>query len=545
METKPYNLQSPEQIAKDYGGNKQKIAEAMQMGIIDPTAGTLAGMFIDRMRSAQMQEAAPQQTVAQQVFTPQAPQAPAAVPPMPVGGAPAGLGATPQAAQTPAPEEAPMGMAMGGMVPPYAAGGGLSELPLPDDMFGEPSSGEYAAGGIVAFAQGDMVGLYDDVEMQESGGRQSAVSPKGARGVMQLMPGTIRDPGFGVRPMQADTEAENRRVGREYLEAMFRRYGDKATALAAYNWGPGNVDKWLKSGADPKKLPSETRKYISNILGGKRAPEKQAASEDYYGIPTNDPREAIKLAEELTPQASEERAAYMQSIRDALSPEAQKKERSRELWGALAQFGTNLASTPGGLLQAAAQSAGAVLPGIMEMERNRREEARAARKDLAALENLSNEERRALTKMGVDLYGAGVEGLEKREAARLNRETQLDVAETYANAKGDAADAPVGETPKGKIALAKDLQKITDKVEKTYRPQLDMAKSANNPQQEKFLENRKLADIQQQEDELYAAYGMEPPARKPVSVPIDGKTYVFPNMYSALEAIRAYNTSNR
>ena len=73
METKPFTMQSPEQIAKDYGGNKQKIAEAMQMGILDPTAGTLAGMFIDRMRSAAQTEAAPQQTVAEQVFAPPAP----------------------------------------------------------------------------------------------------------------------------------------------------------------------------------------------------------------------------------------------------------------------------------------------------------------------------------------------------------------------------------------------------------------------------------------------------------------------------------------
>ena len=46
METKPYRIQSPEDIAKDYGGNKQKIAEAMQMGVVDPTAGVLAGMFL-------------------------------------------------------------------------------------------------------------------------------------------------------------------------------------------------------------------------------------------------------------------------------------------------------------------------------------------------------------------------------------------------------------------------------------------------------------------------------------------------------------------
>jgi len=157
METKPYNLQSPEQIAKDYGGNKQRIAEAMQMGIVDPTAGVLAGMFIDRMRTAQQQEMAPQQTVAQQVFAPPAPPAPpmSAMPPaaaMP----PAGLGATPEAAAMAAPppqmmapsappmEEAPVGM----------AAGGLTTLPVPDGMFDEPDVGGYAAGGLVAFANG-------------------------------------------------------------------------------------------------------------------------------------------------------------------------------------------------------------------------------------------------------------------------------------------------------------------------------------------------------------------------------------------------------
>jgi hypothetical protein len=175
METKPYNLQSPEQIAKDYGGNKQKIAEGMQMGIIDPTAGTLAGMFIDRMRSAAQQEQAPQQSVAQQVFTPPAPPAPPMGGP-PMGGppAPAGLGATPEAAQMPPmpgmggppPGAPPMGMAEGGMVPPYMAGGGLSDLPVPDDMFDEPRDGGYANGGIVAFAGSGLVGI-DGVEKPE------------------------------------------------------------------------------------------------------------------------------------------------------------------------------------------------------------------------------------------------------------------------------------------------------------------------------------------------------------------------------------------
>lgn len=178
METKPYSLQSPEQIAKEYGGNKQKIAEAMQMGIIDPTAGTMAGMFIDRMRAAAQTEAAPQQTVAQQVMAPQ-PQMPMGAPPAP----PAGLGATPQAAAMP-PMNAmpPMGappqgempmMATGGMVPPYASGGGLSDMPLPDGMFDEPSNGGfgdgYAGGGLVAFFEGGPVKEKDPRDVNGDG----------------------------------------------------------------------------------------------------------------------------------------------------------------------------------------------------------------------------------------------------------------------------------------------------------------------------------------------------------------------------------------
>ncbi len=163
METKPYRIQSPEDIAKDYGGNKQKIAQAMQMGVVDPTAGVLAGMFIDRMRSAQVQEMAPQLSVAQQVMG-GAPQAPGAVPP-------GGLGMTPPAPPPMAPGMAPpmgappmgappappMGDMPMGAPPMGMADGGLAMLPIPETMFDEPMDGEYADGGIVAFAQGDEV----------------------------------------------------------------------------------------------------------------------------------------------------------------------------------------------------------------------------------------------------------------------------------------------------------------------------------------------------------------------------------------------------
>lgn len=190
METRPFSIQSPEAIAKEYGGNKQKIAQAMQMGIIDPTAGTLAGMFIDRMRAAAQQEQAPQQTIAQQIMAPPQQmseldttlQAAFGPPPSRGGEAPpAGLGATPEAAQMMAPpmappmgapEAPPMGMAEGGMVPPYMAGGGLTDLPVPAGMFDEPNDGSYAGGGIVALAGGTPRGVKaaedDDEDMLES-----------------------------------------------------------------------------------------------------------------------------------------------------------------------------------------------------------------------------------------------------------------------------------------------------------------------------------------------------------------------------------------
>jgi len=136
----PYDLRSPEDIAKEYGGNKQKIGAAVQAGLLDPTAGVLAGMFIDRMRNAVVEEQAPTTTVAQDIMSPRPAPAPGA------GAVPAGLAAmqSPQAAPmqpTPAPGAGAVQMARGG----------LAMLDVPDRMY------DYGGGGIVAFAEGDAV----------------------------------------------------------------------------------------------------------------------------------------------------------------------------------------------------------------------------------------------------------------------------------------------------------------------------------------------------------------------------------------------------
>jgi hypothetical protein len=93
---------------------------------------------------------------------------------------------------------------------------------------------------------------------------ESAVSPAGALGVMQLMPRTAR--GLGVKdPMNPD---ENIAGGVRYAKQMLDKYGDEKLAAMAYNWGPGNVDKWLKSGQGIDALPRETQKYAASFAEG-------------------------------------------------------------------------------------------------------------------------------------------------------------------------------------------------------------------------------------------------------------------------------------
>jgi hypothetical protein len=113
------------------------------------------------------------------------------------------------------------------------------------------------------------------IEQKESGGRGDydkygnlLTSPAGAQGRMQVMPATSRDPGFGIRPAREGDVEDLARVGREYYTKMLDRYQDPKLAAIAYNWGPGNTDKWISAGADMKRLPAETRNYVANMAQG-------------------------------------------------------------------------------------------------------------------------------------------------------------------------------------------------------------------------------------------------------------------------------------
>jgi len=99
-------------------------------------------------------------------------------------------------------------------------------------------------------------GLIRAVIRAESNFKNESTSPKGAMGLMQIMPETAKD--LGIR--DAYDPQQNIMGGTRYLKSLLDRYrGDVPTALAAYNWGMGNVER------RPDKLPRETRVYISRI----------------------------------------------------------------------------------------------------------------------------------------------------------------------------------------------------------------------------------------------------------------------------------------
>lgn len=199
-----------------------------------------------------------------------------------------------------------------------------------------------------SFAPNDMDRLTGIVMGKESGGQRYGgagsvagpndltTSPKGAQGEMQVMPTTQTDPGFGVTPAKDNSPDEIARVGKDYLAAMVQRYGDPATAMAAYNAGPGAVDaakadavafnKTPANAGQPTKsymdfLPGETQDYVATNmkrynagLGAPQLPSKiEFVNDAITRLGTNPRTEALDATRE---QATKQYEMLIQQRKD-------------------------------------------------------------------------------------------------------------------------------------------------------------------------------------------------------------------------------------
>lgn len=165
---------------------------------------------------------------------------------------------------------------------------GIGALPAPnmERMAGGGITGEddvegYAKGGLDQYA--DLIreearrqGMDPDLAIRlftaESGGDPTAVSPKGAVGLGQLLPAAAKE--MGLDPKERTDPAKNIRASIGYFMKQQQKYGSPQLAAAAYNWGPGNLDKHLAKNEGKLNtfgLPKETADYLTKLVPVKEA----------------------------------------------------------------------------------------------------------------------------------------------------------------------------------------------------------------------------------------------------------------------------------
>jgi murein DD-endopeptidase MepM/ murein hydrolase activator NlpD len=483
----PFKIRPPEDVAFAYGFDKSKIMQAVANQELDETSAVMAAMLINAGQRQQAMQAGQQPTVAQQVFGGQ--------PPAP----PAGLGATPQAAAMPsmpaapqmgamppqemAPpqmempaEEMPM-MADGGMVPPYASGGGLSDVPLPDGMFDEPSNGGfgdgYAGGGMVAFAQGDKV--VDPTDWMRSpvtskyGVKRSTGAHQGVDfGVGNRTP--IGTPAPGKVIKAATDNINGNFVIVEHPDGSRSSYSH----LAEFNVAPGqevgageviglsgntgrvrgkNGGHHLHFGArdaDGNRIdPMDFFKRIApQVASGKfrpYTPERDISTAEGRGMSMEDSlglsRRLLQDPEEYTKAKEDVRARYA----EMQTPEYYEKQRKDSMWETLANIGFNMASSKApSLLQAIGEAAAAAMPGAQADKKERKALKDRALDGLLQLGAKDRAEAKDALALGMDIYQTGVKqeqfdqelGVKNRQLDIQSAEVQNQLAKIIADSQG-------------------------------------------------------------------------------------------------------------
>lgn len=429
------SMQAPEDIAKFYLGDKQKIFQALQSGALatfapppyDQMLAVATAMHIDRMQASQAQQAAKPLTVAQEVMGGASP-APIATPPM-------GAGSDPSAAP---PMTPPMAPPMG--APPMGmAEGGIAGLDIPDTMFDEDGNGGfddgYAGGGLVAFGAGSP--------------GQFISNPQGMGDFFERM-ALEGVPGINVTSRKR-TAAENAAVGGN--PNSYHLLGAARDFVPPKGMTVGQLHQKLKSqfGAGYDVINEGDHVHVEpgpalgrGVRGEAAAPAAPAAG----GLANTPAASTLEMAVPAAFKAGEEYYAknmpertneglniLKAEARKILDPAEQKRQERKDEGMTLAEIGFNMAASDSPyLLQAVGKAAAAALPGARAAKKEREAAKREAIRDLASAEDITYKQA-AEKANAVREYANMTLGLKDKDLTRAQAFATAVMEQTGANTR--------------------------------------------------------------------------------------------------------------
>ena len=349
----------------------------------------------------------------------------------------------------------------------------------------------------------DLKKLTPAVQFVESSNNPDAYNKKsGAKGLMQVVDKTKDKPGFGVKGAIDDSPEERNRVGRDYLGAMVKYFGNKEDALIAYNWGPGNTRKWIAAGRDKSKLPPETRNYITKVnkqLKQRSGETKMADTSGYDRMSPKEKRSRIAQARRAIATAKsvgmKPKASDLSLVKNAsksaanpITKEEMKSDRRKAGTGALAAS----AVVPGAL---AVRGGVAAAKGIGKLVASRT--ASAAAKKVAAQKAkkaaAANAKREAAKKAQVNA-GAARKAREAQGRSSAGGAADDAVAQGVSAAARKAARKKAADAARKKAAQQKKLaaqRKASANRNKVNRPPVANKKYQTNADGSLKLRNGK------------------------------------------------------
>lgn len=396
-----FDLLSAEKVAAKYGGDKRKIGQAAQMGLVNPTVAVMAGMFIDRMRGAAIKEQQSDTTVAQDVMAPATQMA--------------GLGATPQANTQMA--AVPTGTRT-------LAEGGLTALPVNEDMFPD----EYAGGGIVAFQnEGFVDPIFSAPDIAPSGPDLSSFTDDEK---MQYLQGRI-----GYPQAAALTE------GKISLDQLFKDiYGRTSVIPSDRTTKPKSIAERVSAAA--AAAPATRSQGAEESKGEGRGASKAAAAPTDYAEYLKSLKTKFGVSD--APDAK---------AREALDKYKEKLNKDLDKAGALGLVTAGL-GIAGGKSRYALQNLQGAIPGIEQYSKAMdkiREGEKGILDSEARMEQAADARRRGdmATALSLEKDARDFALREKTAAAQIAQAGRMgaesEVIDRYARAKGISFDKAARE----------------------------------------------------------------------------------------------------